>query len=115
MVIISTSVPRFELINTKEIDGYNLKTLISDIMGKDTKNLSDFKKQEVVKSKTILQVKNLSSLSKGGNYNFELSKGEVLGIAGLLGSGRSRIARLLFGLERVGSGSITYNGKEIKI
>ena len=104
-----------KLINTKEIDAYNLKTLISDIMGKDTKNLSDFKKQEMVKSKIILEVKNLSSLSKGGNYNFKLSKGEVLGIAGLLGSGRSRIARLLFGLESVGSGSIEYNGKEIKI
>ena len=104
-----------KLINTKKIDAYNLKTLISDIMGKDTKNLSDFKKQQNVESEVILKVKNLSSLSKGGNYNFELHKGEVLGIAGLLGSGRSRIARLLFGLESVGSGNIEFNNKEINL
>lgn len=104
-----------KLINTKEIEAYNLKTLISDIMGKDTKNLSDFKKQEYLQSEIILEVKNLSSLSKGGKYNFKLGKGEVLGIAGLLGSGRSRIARLLFGLELIGSGTIKYKGNEIKI
>ncbi len=104
-----------KIINTKKIIDYNLKTLISDIMGKDTRNLSDINKQNNIKSSNILEVKNLSSFSKGGNYNFKLRKGEVLGIAGLLGSGRSRIARLLFGIEPIGSGNIKYNGKKIKI
>ena len=104
-----------KLINTKKINEHTLQTLISDIMGKNTKNLSDFKKEQNTGSEVILKVKNLSSLSKGGNYNFELYKGEVLGIAGLLGSGRSRIARLLFGLESINSGKIIYNNKDMII
>ena len=67
------------------------------------------------KSKIILKVRNVSSLDKGGNYNFDLYKGEVLGIAGLLGSGRSRIARLLYGLETKGSGNIIFKDNNIDI
>ena len=104
-----------KLINTKKINEYNLQTLISDIMGKKTKNLSDFRKQTNKKSKIILKVRNVSSLDKGGNYNFDLYKGEVLGIAGLLGSGRSRIARLLYGLETKGSGNIIFKNNNIDI
>ena len=53
-----------------------------------------------------------------GNYNkvsFELRKGEILGITGLLGSGRTELALSLFGLLKPDSGEILLQGKKVKI
>ena len=47
-------------------------------------------------------------------FDLELHPGEVVGLAGLLGSGRTEIAQLLFGIESPDSGSITMNGKVIE-
>ena len=49
------------------------------------------------------------------NVSFELKKGEILGVTGLLGSGRTELALALFGLEKIESGRIELKGKEVKI
>jgi simple sugar transport system ATP-binding protein len=49
------------------------------------------------------------------DISFELKKGEILGVTGLLGSGRTELALSLFGLEKIASGSVELNGKEVKI
>jgi ribose transport system ATP-binding protein len=63
----------------------------------------------------ILSVKGLST--KGGlkDVNFSLHRGEILGISGLLGSGRSELARALFGVDPIASGQISIRGKQQKI
>jgi simple sugar transport system ATP-binding protein len=63
----------------------------------------------------ILQVQQLSSPGQFKNVSFEVKAGEILGLTGLLGSGRSEIAEALFGMARVSSGSIVVNGKEVKL
>ena len=63
----------------------------------------------------VLEVK---GLTKAGNYfdvNFELKKGEVLGITGLLGSGRTELAMSLFGLLKPDAGAIVLNGQPVSI
>jgi len=63
----------------------------------------------------VLEVKNLTL---DGNYqkvSFELRKGEILGITGLLGSGRTELALSLFGLLKPQSGEIILNGKKVNI
>ncbi|MGE5614584.1 MAG: sugar ABC transporter ATP-binding protein [Bacillota bacterium] len=63
---------------------------------------------------TVLEVKNLSSpLVK--NVSFKLKKGEILGIAGLMGSGRTEMARLIFGADPKTGGEIYVNGQKVKI
>lgn len=65
--------------------------------------------------KTILEVE---SLSKEGNFkdiSFALRKGEVLGITGLVGSGRTELAQALFGINKPDSGVIKLHGKEVTI
>ena len=63
----------------------------------------------------VLEVKNLSAKGNYQNVSFELRKGEILGITGLLGSGRTELALSLFGLLKPDSGDILLNGKKVKI
>ena len=56
---------------------------------------------------TILKVENLSALPVMHDANFELKRGEVFGIAGLMGSGRSELVRAIFGLQAVAGGKLT--------
>lgn len=62
----------------------------------------------------ILEVRNLSS-KKIKNISFQLRKGEVLGIAGLVGAGRTEIIRAIFGADPIISGEIYLEGKRIEI
>lgn len=59
----------------------------------------------------ILRVEHLKSGSKVRDVSFALRKGEILGITGLLGSGRSETVRCIFGIDRIEGGSIQYHGK----
>lgn len=63
---------------------------------------------------TVLDVKGLSN-SHIHDINFELKKGEVLGISGLVGAGRTELARAIFGIDPIQSGSICINGKKVRI
>lgn len=104
------------LIDSRPIAEYTLATLIADIMGKQTRDLSEFATESTAQDEVILEVEHLSSkLRGGGDVSFSLRRGEVLGIAGLLGAGRSRLARMLFGLEPIAGGSIILRGQTIAI
>lgn len=67
-----------------------------------------------VSDETVLKVDNLNSQGRFKNVSFELKKGEVLGIAGMLGSGRTELLRAIFGADTFDSGKIIVNDKEIK-
>ncbi|MCC8179935.1 MAG: sugar ABC transporter ATP-binding protein, partial [Planctomycetes bacterium] len=62
----------------------------------------------------VLEVKNLSQAGKFSNITFTLHRGEVLGIAGLLGSGRTELLRSLFGAEPWDSGEMILSGKQVQ-
>ncbi|MDP2791036.1 MAG: sugar ABC transporter ATP-binding protein [Rectinemataceae bacterium] len=59
----------------------------------------------------VFKVDGLTSVGKFENISFELHKGEVLGIGGLVGSGRTELVRALYGIDPVDSGAVTYLGK----
>ena len=63
----------------------------------------------------VLEVKNLNAGSSVKDVSFQLRKGEILGFSGLLGAGRTEVARLLFGADKKESGIIFVNGKEVTI
>lgn len=63
----------------------------------------------------LMKVKNLSSASSAfANVDFELHKGEILGIAGLVGSKRTEVLETLFGIRQKGEGQILVEGKEVQ-
>jgi ribose transport system ATP-binding protein len=62
-----------------------------------------------------LEARDLSSATKIRNASFRLHRGEVLGIAGLVGSGRTELLRLLAGVDRLSAGSIEIDGKPVNL
>ncbi len=61
----------------------------------------------------LLEVEELSSVSGVSNASLEVHRGEVVGIAGLVGSGKSELMRAVFGVDRVTAGRICFKGREI--
>ena len=93
-----------------EIDDMRLAYYIS---GKEISYKQDFYKPEDVK--TLLKIENLTRAGHYQDVSFDLKKGEVLGIVGLLGSGRTELALSIFGMNPPSSGKILINGKEVSI
>lgn len=83
--------------------------LITKMVGREIKQL---KSVSSTTSEVLLGVKNMAG-DKFENISFKLRRGEILGMAGLIGAGRSEIARAIFGAETLKSGSVILNGREI--
>jgi len=104
-------------------DGKNVGTLITKEATKKElvklmigRELSDmYPKKKIEKKEVILQVKNLSSGRNFKDINFSLRQGEILGMYGLLGSGKSEIGKSLFGRTKINSGEVIINGSNVKI
>ena len=85
--------------------------LIAKMVGRAQQNL--FPVRNARPGDTILDVRNLASPPLLKDASFELRRGEILGIAGLMGSGRTPLLRAIFGLERPESGTIEINKKTL--
>ena len=88
-------------------------SLISLMVGRELTTL--FPKSEAKIGEVILEVKNLNRGRQVKDVSFSVKRGEILGFAGLMGSGRTEVLETLFGIYGAESGSIKINGKEIKI
>lgn len=71
--------------------------------------------EKIDKDKALFKVENLCLTNGFENINFEIYPGEIFGITGLLGSGRTELAKTLFGLYSATSGSIYIEGEKVKI
>lgn len=100
-------------IGTHEISEISKDELIQMMVGRQL--TQQYPKRSASMGEEVLRVENLAVKGKLNNISFSLRKGEVLGIAGLLGSGRTELARAIFGLERIESGSIYVKKKMRKI
>ena len=67
----------------------------------------------MVSDEVVLRVNNLTREGKFENVSFELHKGEVLGIAGMLGSGRTELLKSIFGADKFDSGTVEFGGQTI--
>src|ERR1700739_4529926 len=65
--------------------------------------------------RVVLEVKNMSDGDRVKDANFQLRQGEVLGLAGLVGAGRTELARLIFGADKRKSGEVFLDGKKLRI
>ena len=100
-------------VGTYPIADMTQTDLIRLMVDRDLK--TQFPKQYAKRGEELLRVEGLSRKGVLDNINLQLHRGEVLGIAGLLGSGRTELARALFGVDKIDAGKIFIRGKRQKI
>lgn len=103
-----------QYISTDNVKDLTDQEIIKKLVGRNLDNLYPERNVEV--GEITLEVKNLSD-TKGAvkNVSFNVRKGEVVGFAGLVGSGRTELMRLVFGADPVESGEIFVKGQKVNI
>ena len=102
-----------ERIGTQNIGDLSRAEMIRMMVNRELKE--QFPKKKSPRGEEILRVKNLSTKGTLKNITFSLYRGEILGVAGLLGSGRTELARALFGADQIDSGNIYINQKPKRV
>lgn len=101
-------------INTVQTENVSIDQIIAMMVGREIYNTSR-PTLERVSNETVLEVKNLSRGSVIKDVSFSLKKGEILGFAGLMGAGRTEVARAIFGADSFDSGEIYVQGQKVQI
>ncbi|HBR02362.1 MAG TPA: D-xylose ABC transporter ATP-binding protein, partial [Ruminiclostridium sp.] len=100
-------------IGTDYVKNMNVSTLITMMVGRKLDEM--YPKVECPITDVIMEVKNLSAGDAFQDVSFELRRGEILGLAGLMGAGRTEVLETLFGLRKKTSGQIFIKGEEADI
>lgn len=91
----------------------NTEEIIKHMVGRELSNL--YPKGEASIGEVLLEVRHLTRVGTFTDVNFQLRRGEILGFAGLVGAGRTEIARVLFGIDRAQGGEIWLKGKHVRL
>jgi galactofuranose transport system ATP-binding protein len=109
-----------ELVGEYETAGLPKVELVSKLLGKALHDLETVRtvKDEAAHRHSGKQVLRAQGLGKAGvlqRFDLEINAGEVLGLAGLLGSGRTELASLIFGIEKPDQGEVSVQGESVKL
>jgi len=94
-------------------DDFDNDSLITHMVGRPIENI--YPKVEIPLGETIFEVKDLCSKDTFEDVSFHIRQGEIVGMAGLVGAGRTEVARAIFGMDAYDSGEIILNGKPVQI
>ena len=107
-------VMRDGLLVEKDVkDAFDTRRMISLMVGRDIERLYPPRDGQKEKGETVLEASGLSQPGIVHDVNFNLQAGEVLGLFGLMGSGRSELARILFGLDPFERGTLRVGGRDV--
>lgn len=99
-------------IETRPVAGLNLDQLITMMVGR--KMGMNYPKEAIPLGEPVLEVQNLGQKGVFSGVSFTLHKGEILGISGLVGAGRTETMKAIVGIEHPTEGKIIFKGKEIE-
>lgn len=104
-----------QYIGTWDCKGLTTDFIISKMVGRELTNL--FPQRSNVPGEVVFEVENFTSINPKSfrNVNFQLRKGEILGVGGLVGAQRTELMEGLFGIRSHTTGTIRYQGKELVI
>jgi len=107
-----------EVVGTYDPSSLPRLELVSLMLGRSLADLDDMAKHKMetldrISEEAFLQARGLGMSGSVQPFDLDLHKGEVVGLAGLLGSGRTEVARLLFGLDRPDSGTLDVAGSAV--
>jgi ABC-type sugar transport system ATPase subunit len=101
------------VISSSPVSSLTRNEVVKQMVGRELTGMYD--KPEVDIGKPVMEVRDLLLDPMGHGISFTAHEGEVLGIAGLMGAGQIKLARALFGIERVYGGEVIIKGKPMKI
>lgn len=101
-------------IITKDVEETNYHEVVKYMIGREIDEMYS-NKIETPSEKLILKVRKFSNNLDFKNINFDLYEGEILGFAGLMGAGRSEVAKAIFGLSYREKGELYFNGRNVNI
>mgnify|MGYP002581272756 CR=1 FL=1 len=107
-----------QLVGEYEIADLPRVKLVAAMMGKDFDDLASIKPESTGdkrKEPMVIEARGLSHAGTIKPFDLDINKGEVIGLTGLLGSGRSELARTIYGADRAQTGTLKVKGKEVKV
>ena len=102
-----------EFIETRDIAGWNNDSLITAMVGRTLEN--QFPKEFGTKGECMLKIENLSIGGVLKNVSLKAYGGQILGMSGLVGAGRTETVRAVFGADPIDGGKIYIKGKEVNV
>ncbi|HEE9721006.1 TPA: sugar ABC transporter ATP-binding protein [Escherichia coli] len=103
-----------QYISTVDYECVKISDLIAMMVGRDLGNI--YPRREALQQRIpVLEVNGLTRKGVLNDINFTVYRGEILGFAGLMGAGRTELARAIFGADSIDSGTLKLNGKETVI
>jgi len=102
-----------QYIGTEPTGELDSGRLISMMVGRPLQDI--FPKEKVDIGEVVLEAKGLTRRPAFENVSFQVRRGEILGIAGLMGAGRSEVMRALFGIDRLDEGEVWLEGRKLRI
>lgn len=104
-----------KFVNTNKIKDISIEDVINSMVGRDLSFLKKLDRTEKISDINALEVQDLNLKNKFKNISFRLRKGEILGWFGLIGSGRSEVAKAIFGIDKYDSGEIKIFGSKAQL
>lgn len=101
------------VIDTHRVSEVTAESIVSEMVGKELKSFYPPKSEKI--GRPILEVKNFNSRSHFSNISFTLKQGEILGISGLVGAGRTEVMRAICGIDHCESGQVLLEGSPLRI
>ncbi len=102
------------ILSSSPLDGLTQDDLVRAMVGRDVVAGAHQARTRPGPPQTVLQVERLTREGVFVDISFEVGAGEVVALAGLVGSGRSEVARAVFGIDRYDAGSVTISGRPLK-
>ncbi len=106
-----------QTVAQREISDTNKLNLIADMLGRDPEEIraagmTDFSAAQAKTGDVLLEAKNVATGTRLRDFTMRVHSGEIVGLGGLLGSGRTEAARALFGVDDVTAGAVKIDGKQ---
>jgi len=101
-----------EMLGTYDVDQMNEETIIKMMIGKDVNTFYADKNKNFADE--VFEVRDFSNEKEFIDISFSLRKGEILGLTGMIGSGRTELARAICGIDKAKKGRVYINGRETK-
>src|ERR1035437_1445826 len=96
-------------IDTRQVSGVTMEELVRLMIGRDLEDI--YPRRRADPGEGVLEVSHLAQAHLAKDVSFQLRAGEIIGFAGITGSGRTEAARVIFGADRATSGEMTLHGK----